>query len=117
MRLIGGLIVFFVGILVPTVLLNVPLLGVILAARRRLSARVVSSLLACGFVTASAWSMWRIEWFDVWRHGMPSPIYLLTGYVPSLVAFGIIGWLIGKVICRQRGDRSTTGRSAKPCAS
>ena len=102
MRVIGGLVIFFILALVPTILLNVPLLSVVFIARRRLDARLTSALLACGFVTASAWMIWQMEWFDVWRHGVPSTMYMLTAYVPSLAVSGLTGWLVGRSIKRRQ---------------
>jgi hypothetical protein len=99
MSAIYGIAVFFsLGLLLPIVLLNVPLLAVVFAVRGRLQPRVISLMVAGGFVAAGAWRMYQMEWYDVWRHGMPSASYLLTGYLPYLLALGFIGWLVGRLI-------------------
>ena len=98
MSAIYGVAVFSLALLVPTVLLNIPLLAVVFAARRRLQPRVIRLTVAGGFVAAGAWCLRKLEWYDVWRHGMPSASYLLTGYVPYLLALGFIGWLVGRLL-------------------
>ena len=37
---------------------------------------------------------WKIEWFDLWRHEVPSASYLLLDYVPPLTIIGACGWWI-----------------------
>jgi hypothetical protein len=96
--LIYGIAVFSLGLFVATVLLNLPLLAVLFAAKRRLHPRVISLMAAGGFVVAGAWRMYQMEWYDSWRHGVPSASYLLTGYLPYLLAVGFIGWLVGALI-------------------
>lgn len=113
MRLLGGMIVFFGIFLVPTILLNAPLLGVVLIVRRRLNPSVICWLLACGFVAAGAWWIWKAEWFDVWRHGAPFISYMLTAYVPSLLLLGCAGWMIGRRI----GRRSNLQHHSAPVLS
>ena|SRR5688572_15292880 len=95
MRVIGGIVVLFGLAIVPTTLLNLPLLGVVLLARRRLHPLLIRCLLASGFVAAGAWRMWQREWFDVWRHGVPSIGYMLTAYAPSLLISAGAGWMVG----------------------
>ena len=106
MSAIYGVAVFSLALLVPTVLLNIPLLAVVFAARRRLQPRVISVMVAGGFVAAGAWFIRKLEWYDVWRHGMPSPSYLLTGYLPYLLALGFIGWLVGRLMSNVRQRKS-----------
>src|SRR5688500_16509990 len=95
MSAINGPPVISLALLLPTVLLNIPFLAVVFAARRRLQPRVVSMMVAGGYVAAGAWMLRKLEWYDVWRHGMPSVSYLVTGYVPYLLALGFIGWFVG----------------------
>ena len=88
----------FLAILVPTFLMNLPLIVMAFLVRRRLQTRLISLLLACGFVVSGSFQMWRMEWYDVWRLELPSTAYLLTSYVPYLAAMGVTGWLIGRLI-------------------
>ena len=57
------------------------------AARRRLAPSVVRGLLAEGFAAAAIYMIWRIEWFDVWRHGVPPVGYMLTAFGPYSAAW------------------------------
>jgi hypothetical protein len=41
-----------------------------------------------------------MEWFDVWRHGIPPVGYIITAYTPYTAALGFIGWFIGGLIAR-----------------
>jgi hypothetical protein len=83
------------GLVMP-ILLNTSLIAALFVLRRRLNTRLSSSAIAIGFVVAGAYWLWRLEWYDVWRHGIPSARYLLTGYVPYLCGLGIVGWLSGR---------------------
>ena len=108
--LIYGIAVFFaLGLLLPTVLLNLPLLAVLFAARGRLHPRVIRLMVAGGFVAACAWRMYQMEWYDSWRYGTPDARYLLTSYLPYLLAVGLIGWSVGRLMSnvRQRDLIST----------
>jgi hypothetical protein len=83
------------GLLIPTILANIPLLVICIIARHRLGPRGAASIVAIGFVAACAW------WLrGAWREGVPSTAYLTLAYVPSLVAIGLIGWFVGRVIGR-----------------
>jgi hypothetical protein len=89
-------------LLAVTVVFNLPLLLLLLVLRRRVPRQVCGALVAAGFSIAVAYIIWRIEWFDVWRHGVPSVGYLLTVYLPSMSTFGVIGYATGYVIARKR---------------
>lgn len=81
-------------------LYSTPLIVLLLLIRRRVHGHVVSAFLALAFASATAFSLWRIEWFDVWRHGMPPVKYMLLAYGPYLAAFAFIGWTVGRFIVR-----------------
>ena len=51
---------------------NAPLLLIAAATRRRLPRNMARSLIAMGFAAAAVYTIWKMEWFDVWRHGRPS---------------------------------------------
>src|SRR5688572_11273845 len=108
MSAIYGVAVFSLALLVPTVLLNIPLLAVAFAARRRLQPRVISVMVSGGFVAVGGWCIRKLEWYDVWRHGMPAGSYLLTGYLSYLRALGCIGWLVGRLISGVSQGRAGT---------
>ena len=85
-------------LLVVALVFNTPLVILCLLGRRWLAPLVVRMLIAIGFAAASGYVIWRMEWFDVWRHGMPSAAYLLTAYAPYVAVYAGIGWFIGSRI-------------------
>src|SRR5688572_16499074 len=107
MSAIYGVAVFSLALLLPTVLLNIPLLAVVFASRRRLQPRVIRLTVAGGYVAAGAWIIRKLEWYDVWRHGTPSVSFLLTSYLPYLLALGVIGWLVGRLISNVAREAAT----------
>ena len=52
---------------------------------------VHAALALRGRLVMSVAGLWAVEWFDVWRHGIPSLSYLLELYLPWLVAVGAVG--------------------------
>ena len=81
------------------VLPNLPLIGGLWLARRRLVyarpvvRRRLRLLLALTFASATFYTLYRVEWFDVWRHGVPPVAYMLTGYGPYVSLAACAGWL------------------------
>jgi len=55
---------------------------------------------ALGFGCAMAYSVWRVEWFDVYRHGMPSATYFLKTVVAYSGVLAITGWFVGLALAR-----------------
>jgi hypothetical protein len=90
-------------LLVVAVVFKTPLVILCLLAPRWLAPLVVRMLIAIGFAAASGCVIWRIEWFDLWRQGMPPVGYLLTVYAPYVAVYGGIGWFIGSRIAPGRG--------------
>jgi hypothetical protein len=74
---------------------SAPLLVIVWLSRRRITRHTAAVLVAISFVTASGFVLRRMDWFDVFRHGMPSLRWMLVTYGPLLAAYGVIGWLIG----------------------
>jgi hypothetical protein len=106
MRFISGLVTLYTFLLATALLYNAPLLLIVLAARRRLAPGTARGLLAAGFAASTIYMIWRMEWFDVWRHGVPSVGYMLMAFVPYAAAVATIGWAIGALIVpRARGAR------------
>lgn len=48
---------------------------------------------ATAFATAMVNFIWRVEWFDVFRWGMPT-LDLLVVYACYVAAAGAIGWVL-----------------------
>ena len=93
--------------------LSAPLLLIVLALRRWLHPTAARALLASSFAAAVAFQIWRMEWFDVWRHGFPGVSYLLTAFAPYMLAFGCIGWWVGGLASRLGGGMGSA-RLARP---
>jgi Gpi18-like mannosyltransferase len=94
-------------ILVCSVVLSAPVILAIIVGRHRINPAAGCALLAAWFFAASAYIIWRMEWFDVWRHGTPRPS-LLFGYACYSAAYGVIGWVLGKAILPRRVRHGTT---------
>ena len=77
-----------------------PVIVLVLLGRRRIGRRLASALLMLAFACTTGFSLWRIEWFDVWRHGVPRISYILSAYGPWVMAFASVGWIIGSLIVR-----------------
>jgi hypothetical protein len=100
-------------LLVVAVALNLPLLLLTLILRGGIPRQVCAALVGGGFAAAVAYMIWRIEWFDVWRHGTPAVSYLLTAFVPYVGAFGVVGYSIGHAIAgKARESESVSRRTA-----
>jgi hypothetical protein len=60
------------------------------------------------------WSTYRMEWFDVWRHGTPGLRYWMTTVVPTGVAWAAAGAVLGSAIGSRDRRRN---RPTQPVAS
>ena len=98
MRMITGFLILYTFLLFTALLYNAPLLLLVLAARRRLAPSVARGLLTAGFAAAAIYMIWRIEWFDVWRHGVPPVGYMLTAFGPYSAAVAAAGWGLGALV-------------------
>ena len=79
-------------------LYTAPLMVLLLLLRRRVTRPVASGLMALAFASATAFTIWRLEWFDVWRHGVPPPKFMLMSYGPYLAVLAFLGWVVGRFI-------------------
>ncbi len=68
--------------------------------RRRLGMRGCAVIGALLFAAWGEWWTCRMEWFDVWRHGVPDWRYALTVLLPVALAWGTGGWVLGSAIGR-----------------
>ena len=39
-----------------------------------------------------------MEWFDVWRHGVPPLGYMVQAFGPYTLAVAVVGWFIGSLL-------------------
>jgi hypothetical protein len=64
----------------------------------RLRVRVTTALV---FATATAYGIWRVEWFDVFRWGTPGPD-LLAVYACYVGVTGSVGWFLATLVTPRR---------------
>ncbi len=95
-------VLLFGGLAASAFIFNAPLLIAVRLARRRLHPMVPRVTLSLGFALATAYRLWEMEWFDVWRHGAPALGYVLRAYVPWVVALGVAGWFVGGLTVRPK---------------
>lgn len=55
---------------------------------------LVRTATAIAFGAATAYAIWRMEWFDVFRWGAPGPQLWLV-YACYVALFGMVGWFAG----------------------
>jgi hypothetical protein len=82
-----------------SLVLSAPVMLALLVARRRINRAAGCALLAVSFAAASSYKIWQMEWFDVWRHGVPG-VSLLVIYGLYAAVYGAIGWFIARAILR-----------------
>ena len=87
-------------VLVTSTIVTLPIVVVVVIGERWIGRTVGCAMIALAYAAAAGYSLWHIEWFDVWRHGVP-PIETLAPYAGYMVAFGFVGWLIGSGIMTQ----------------
>lgn len=105
MRLFN-LLSFYLFVLAHAVVWNAPLLAGVWLFRHRVRGTLARIMVALGFSAVTAWLFWKMEWFDVWRHGIPSLSYLFGLYLPWIVAVGVAGWFLGGWVVRERHGSS-----------
>jgi hypothetical protein len=86
---------------------SAPLILLVLLARKRINPRVGSGLISASFAISTGYMLWRIEWFDVWRHGVPSLDYLAV-YAVWMAVMAAAGWCIGLLLQRRSGAARTS---------
>jgi hypothetical protein len=64
----------------------------------RLLVRAATAIL---FAAATAYGIWRVEWFDSFRWGIPGPRLLIV-YAGYVAAFGTIGWFLAVLVTPRR---------------
>ncbi|HTV02717.1 MAG TPA: hypothetical protein VMF13_19355 [Luteitalea sp.] len=83
------------------ILFGLPVLAVRLFRRGRISRRILPAASAVACATGVSYALYRVEWFDVWRHGVP-PLTYLAGYAPYVLVAGLVGWCVGSLIMPRR---------------
>lgn len=58
---------------------------------------MVRAATAAAFASATAYAIWRVEWFDVFRWGVPGPKQLFV-YACYVSACGTLGWFLAALV-------------------
>jgi hypothetical protein len=82
-----------------SLVLSAPVILALVVGRRRINRAAGCALVAMSFAAASSYKIWQMEWFDVWRHGVPGASLLII-YGLYAAVYGAIGWFIAKAILR-----------------
>lgn len=110
-------LVFLLPMYVVGLVLNLPLLMALRVARHRVSPRAARWAAAIGMACWGEWMLFRMEWFDVWRHGAPGLGYWLTTLAPWGVAWAGAGAVVGGGLVRtQLGGPGPDVASLEPPA-
>ena len=91
-------------------ILSLPVILVLVVGRRKVNVTAGCTALAISFACASAYMLWRLEWFDVWRHGI-LPVSRIVIYGCYAAAYGVIGWYLAKAIVGQRTTAESRQRT------
>lgn len=105
-RFVPGLTFFASLVFLVSLVATSPGWLALLVARRRLSRAATTAAGALLFAAWGEWWFYRMEWFDVWRHGWPGWPYWLSTVVPVALACGAAGGVLGSAI----GGRRPGGR-------
>ena len=87
-----------------------PLALLLFLVRRWLPLWVPRVVLMVGCVASTSYWLYRMEWFDVWRHGTPSVRYVIETHGPLAVVFAAIGWFLGSLIAPKEKPRGAVVR-------
>jgi hypothetical protein len=107
MRVLFNLLNFYSFLLGTTIVVNLPLIVLALLVRKRIDRGIIRAVLAVGFASWPGYLLWRMEWFDMWRHGVPPISYLATTYLPYMASLALLGWFIGGLIAPPTRRRLT----------
>ena len=99
-RFLPGAAWFATLMFVVTLVQTSPAWAALALVRQRLGTQWCTLLGAVLFAVWGEWWIYRMEWFDVWRHGIPGWRYWLTVVVPAAVAWGTGGAVLGSAIGR-----------------
>lgn len=104
-------IVFLLPMYTTGLVLNLPLLITLRPARHRFPLGACRCVAAVGMACWGEWLLFRMEWFDVWRHGVPGLRYWITMLLPWGIAWAAAGAVIGGCLPRiQPGDAALESR-------
>jgi hypothetical protein len=105
-------ILFLLPMYVVGLVVNLPLFTILRLARHRVPLGAARCVAAIGMACWGEWMLFQMEWFDVWRHGVPGTRYWMTTLLPWGVAWACAGAVIGGSLVRNSaGGAADRGRA------
>lgn len=105
-------ILFLLPMYVVGLVVNLPLFTLLRLARQRVPLGAARSVAAIGMACWGEWRLFQMEWFDVWRHGVPGARYWMTTLLPWGVAWACAGAVIGGSLVKgYAGGAAVRGRA------
>ena len=83
---------------------SLPTIAVVLWLRRRIARPTGAIIVGLSFAVVAAVLFWRIEWFDIYRHGVPRLGYIVGSMGPVVLMLGLIGGGVGAILARPITD-------------
>jgi hypothetical protein len=104
-------VVFMMPFFLTGLMVSLPVLTLLRVARNRVSVPVARFTTAASLVMWAEWMLFQMEWFDVWRYGIPGARYWVTTVLPWGLAFASAGAVVGSASVRgPNGDPAMNGQ-------
>jgi hypothetical protein len=104
-------VVFMMPFFLTGLMVSLPVLTLLRVARNRVSVPVARFTAAASLVMWAEWMLFLMEWFDVWRYGIPGARYWVTTVLPWGLAFASAGAVVGSALVRDpNGDPAVNGQ-------
>jgi hypothetical protein len=91
---------FILYFVVYSTIFSLPTIAVVWWLRGRIARTTGALIVGLSFAAVSAVLFWRVEWFDVYRHGMPPLGYIVESMGPVVLILGLIGGCVGAILAR-----------------
>jgi hypothetical protein len=91
---------FILYFTVSSAVFSLPILGLVWWLRGRISRGTGALMVGLSFAAVSAVLFWRVEWFDIYRHGMPALGYIVESMGPVVLILGLVGACLGAMLVR-----------------
>ena len=101
-----GTLAMAMYLLLHALLNSAPLLLFVWFMRHRFSPVRSGAVIGVGLGTAAAIALYRMERFDVFRHGIPAARIML-GYGAWVLPYVVLGWFIGYRMATQQQLRAS----------
>jgi hypothetical protein len=96
----GGLVDFILYFVVFSTMFSLPTLGIVWWLRGRINRATGALVVGLSYAVVAAILFWRVEWFDIYRHGLPPLGYIVESMGPVVLILGLIGGSVGAILAR-----------------